>query len=168
VDHQELGLKLSKRPREIFGFSVLADKIKDGEIPFRVAGDAGIIPQLQQANIAVMVLKGFELQLGAVLRLELETLLAGVVFGQMLVKLRLIILVKRRMTKRLFSIRTSFGIHLEQAKIDTQLNFLRTITALKFPDNDLPRLVVPMFEQMRNVEVHGANMAACFRQVNAR
>lgn len=71
------------------------------------------------------------------------------------------------MTERLFAVGPSLGIHLKHSKIDTELDLLDTITALEFSNNDLTWFVVPMLQEMRNVEVHGANMAARFLQVNA-
>ena len=48
-----------------------------------------------------------------------------------------------------------------------RLNFFATVFAFKFSNHDLPWLVIPVFQDMRNVEVHRANMTACKHQVNA-
>src|SRR5262249_28249815 len=67
-NHQELGLKLPERPGQLLRFGVLGYELKDRQIPFGVADNRWIILQLQQANIAMMILNGFHLELCAILR----------------------------------------------------------------------------------------------------
>jgi uncharacterized SAM-dependent methyltransferase len=67
-----------------------------------------------------------------------------------------------------FSIGPAFGVHLEHAEIHAQLNLLLAVSAIEFSNDDLARFVGPLFEEWRNVEIHGANMAANGWQVNGR
>jgi hypothetical protein len=72
------------------------------------------------------------------------------------------------MPKRLLAIGPAFRIHLQEAEINTQLNLLSAILGLEPPDDHLARLVFPILQQSRNVEVHAANMIVCPQQVNGR
>src|SRR6185312_14056227 len=71
-------------------------------------------------------------------------------------------------TKRPLAVRPALGVHLQQPEIDPQLDFLFPILPFEFPDDDLARLVRPMFEDRRDIKIHEANMTAKCWQVNAR
>jgi hypothetical protein len=47
------------------------------------------------------------------------------------------------------------------------LNLFNAILALKFPDDNLPRLIIPLVQQGGNIETHTTSMDAVARQVNA-
>ena len=64
-NHQQLRLKLSQRPRQILVGGVFAHEFKHGQIPLGVTDHACVILQLQQADITVVVLEGFELEFRA-------------------------------------------------------------------------------------------------------
>ena len=65
------------------------------------------------------------------------------------------------------AIGATLGVHLEQTKIDAELNFFLTILADKLPHHHLARVVIPVFQEVGNVEIHGLNMAGAEGQVNA-
>src|SRR5690349_12436285 len=88
--------------------------------------------------------------------------------GEVFVELRLIVIEQRIMAVGPLSIGPALGVHLEHTEIHPQLNLLLAVSALEFPNDDLTRLVGPLFEEWRNVEIHGANMAANGWQVNER
>lgn len=88
--------------------------------------------------------------------------------GKMFVQLGLIIIEERIVAVGPLSVRPALGIHLENTEIDAKLNFIPAVSALEFSNNDLARLVGPLFEERRNIEIHGANMAANRWQVNER
>src|SRR6266498_4105064 len=67
-----------------------------------------------------------------------------------------------------FPVRSSRSVHLEQAEVHSQLDFLGAILGFEFPNGNLPRLVVPFLQEVRDVEIHGGNMDAVLFQVNAR
>ncbi len=58
------------------------------------------------------------------------------------------------MPHRAFAIGASISVHLEQSKIDSQLNFFLAVAPGKTADNDLARLIIPILEEIRDVEVH--------------
>lgn len=58
------------------------------------------------------------------------------------------------MAKGLLAIGAAEGVHLEEAQIDAELDFFLPVFALKFPNDNLPGLVIPRLEQMRNIEIH--------------
>ena len=72
VDHEELRLKLAQRPGQFLRFGVFADEVKHRQVAFGVPGHAGIVRQLQQADVTMVILQRLQLELGAILRLELE------------------------------------------------------------------------------------------------
>src|SRR6185437_11365265 len=123
---------------------------------------------LEEADIAVMILQGLKLELRAILGGEPEAIVAAFIGRQMLVQPGLVVIEERIMAEGTLAIGPAFGVHLQQAEIDTQLDFFLAVLALEFPDNNLSGFVRPVLEQWRNVEVHGANMNAKWRQVNAR
>src|SRR5579871_1250838 len=88
--------------------------------------------------------------------------------GEMFVELGLIIIKQRIVSVGPLPIRPAFGIHLKNTKIDPKLNLLLAVSSLEFSNHDLPRLIGPLFEEWRNIEIHSANMAANARQVNER
>src|SRR6266404_6462132 len=110
--HKELRLELAQRPGQLFRFSMFADEIKHRQVALRVPNDRRIIFQLQQANVAVVKLNGFHLQLRAILGLKLEALVAAFVGGDMFVKPGLVVLEERRMAEGSLAVRTTLSIHL--------------------------------------------------------
>ena len=62
------------------------------------------------------------------------------------------------MPKRALAIRASFGIHLQEAEIDPQLDLVLPIFGFEPSDDNLSRLIIPLVQQMRYVKVHAANM----------
>src|SRR5216117_3193078 len=78
-------------------------------------------------------------------------------------------MVKQRFpAERAFAVRPTGGVHLEQAEVHSQLDLLGAILGFEFSNGNLPRLVVPVLQEVRDVEIHGGNMDAVFFQVNAR
>ena len=75
---------------------------------------------------------------------------------------------KRRMAKRPLAVGSPFRVHLENTQIDAKLNFLLPILAHESPNYNLARLVIPLLEQVRDVEIHVTNMNRTPLQVNVR
>src|SRR5262245_3542699 len=98
-----------------------------------------------------MVLQGFQLQLGTVLRFEFKSFITAIVFGQVFVKSGLVIVEKRSMAERLFSIGTSLEIHLEKTEVNPQLNFFLSVPGFELSDHNLAWLVIPFCKERRNV-----------------
>ena len=115
----------------------------------------------------MMVLQGLQLKLGAIFRLEPEPGIAPLVAGYVFVKARLVIFVERGIAKRPLPVRPAFGIHLQEAQVYAQLDLLSPILGLEPTDYDLPRLVLPLVQEVRYVEIHAPNMNGVPVQVNA-
>ena len=81
-DHQQLRLELLEGPGQLLGLGVFRHKCKDLEVAFRVANDTDVIAQLEQGDIAMMVLERFKLQSRAVVGLQLELRFAATVRGE--------------------------------------------------------------------------------------
>ena len=98
---------------------------------------------------------------------QAEVLVIIAMFALEFVQLIQVILQQRFAAKRPFAVRPPFGVHLQQPKINPQLNLFHAVLALKFPDDNLPGLIIPLIQQGRNIETHVINMDAAGRQVNA-
>ena len=68
----------------------------------------------------MMILQGFELEPGAIFRLELETLVAAVVGRDVLVEPRAVVLEEGGMAEGPLAIRPALGVHLQQAQIHAE------------------------------------------------
>ena len=153
LDQEKLGTELLQGPGEFFGFRIARHEIEHRQIACCVLDDACVIPEFEQTNVAMVKLQCFQLKLRAILRLQHKTVVTApilhVLFQPALVKLE-----KREMSHRAFSVRASLGIHLEQTQIDAQLNFLLAIASRESADDDLARLIIPILEERRDIEVH--------------
>src|SRR6185503_14684039 len=104
-------------------------------------------------DVAVMVLDGFLLKLGAFLGVKPEAFVAVVMFGTVFEKFAFEMFEERFVAVGLLAVRSARGVHLEEAKVDTQLDFLLAVFSLQFSNYDLACLVIPRFEQVRNIEI---------------
>ena len=145
---------------------MFADEVEDGEVAFGVAYDAGMIFQLQQADVAMMILQGLELEPGTIFGFQLKTFVAAVVSGNVLVKPRAVIIKERGMAEGSLAIRPPIRIHLQQAQIHSKLDLFLAVPGSEFPDDNLSRLVFPLGQEIRYVKIHAANMAGMGGQVN--
>jgi hypothetical protein len=128
-------------------------EIENLDVPLRVAQDRIEFLQLEKTDVTMMILDGFLLKLCAILRRQAETFFA-VVLGAMPFQAGFKMFEKRFVTVWLFAIGSAHGVHLQNAKIDAELDLFFAVFAFKFPNDDLPGLIVPRVEQMRNVEIH--------------
>jgi hypothetical protein len=62
------------------------------------------------------------------------------------------------MAERAFAVRTALSVHLEQAQVHAQLDFIHSFLAGESPHHHLPGLVIPLIEQVRNIEIHALNI----------
>jgi hypothetical protein len=58
------------------------------------------------------------------------------------------------MAKGPLAIRPALDEHLEQAQIDAELDFLAPVLGFEPAHNHLPRLVIPLVQEMRYIEIH--------------
>ena len=100
-------------PGHFLVLGVLGDKVKDRQVAPSIPDHRGVIPQLQEADIAMMILERFELEPGAVLHVELEPLVAAVVRRHVLLQPRPVVFENRCMAERPLAVRTPLGVHLE-------------------------------------------------------
>ena len=80
----------------------------------------------------MVILERFELQLGAILRLELKPGIAAFICREVLVELGLEIVVNGGVAQRMFAVGTALGVHLQQPKINAQLDFLHASLPVNF------------------------------------
>jgi hypothetical protein len=76
-----LGTKVLKRPRQFVGAGVFFDEFKNAQVPFCIDDDALEILQLEEANIAVMILDDLLLEPSAILSAQAESFVVAVVFA---------------------------------------------------------------------------------------
>ena len=154
--HQELRAKLLQRPGQFLALRVLGDKVKYGQVAFRIPDHAGIILQLEQADVAVMILQGFELKPGAILPPQFEAFVAAVVRRNVFVEPRPIVFEQGSMAERPLAIGPPLHIHLQQAQIQPKLNPLTPVLRFEPARNHLTRLILPLVQEMRYIEIHRA------------
>ena len=130
------------------------DEIKNADVPLGIAQDRIELLKLKKADVTMMILNGFLLELGAFLGVQAKTVVVVVVFGAELLDLMLEMFQERFVAIGLLAVGSSAGVHLEQAEVNPKLNFLFAVFPFKFANHDLPGLVIPRFEQVRNVEIH--------------
>jgi hypothetical protein len=165
-DHEKLRTKLLKRPRQFFVRGVFGHKVEDGEIAFGITHHAGVVFQLEQTNVPVMVLQGLKLEFGTIFRFQLKALVAAFVSGDVAVKARPVMIEQRGATEGTSSVRTPFGIHLQQTQIHSKLDFLPAVLCLKPANDHLSRLVFPFLQEVRYIEIHIQIMTVYTFQVN--
>ena len=152
--HQELRTKLLERPGELGMFGVTFDEIENFHVALGIAQNGVVFFQLKKADIAMMILDGFLLQLGAVLGREMKALFGIVMVHAPFLDAGFEMFDQGFVAEGLFSIRTAHCVHLEEPEIDAELDFFLAVFALKLANHDLPGLVIPRVEQIRNVEIH--------------
>src|SRR6185503_9418795 len=108
---------------------------------------SGIIFQLEQADVTMVILKGLQLQFGAFLAAEDELLLRSLVSRPMLLQLGQLEVEQSPMAEGALSVRPSLGVHLQEPEIDAELDFLEPILADEFSHDDLAGLVIPLFQE---------------------
>ena len=64
------------------------------------------------------------------------------------------------------AIRPALRVHLQQPQIDAKLNLFPPVLRLEPAHYNLARLVIPLVQEMRYIEIHYRNMAADSRKVN--
>src|SRR5439155_10559063 len=116
----------------------------------------------------MVVLNGLLLQFGAILGFK-GVIVAGARIGAAVVLQPRLEMIKQRFAAEgTFPIWPPRGVHLQQAEVNSQLDFLGAVLGFELSNGNLPRLVVPILQEVRDVEIHGRNMDAVFFQVNGR
>src|SRR5207237_1958072 len=123
VHHQHVGTKLLEGPGKFVVLGVSIDKIEELEIALGVADDAVEIVNLKKAEIAVVILNAFLLELGALFGSERVILVPGLRTGGA----KLMISEKRFATVRAQAVRPAGQFHLQHAEIDPELQFLPAV-----------------------------------------
>src|SRR5438270_13879429 len=130
------------------------DKIKKIEITLGVAYHSVEIVDLKQAQIAVIILDAFLLELGALFGRELVILIPR--FGARGAKL--MISEERFATMRPQTVGTSGQFHLQHAKIDPEMKFLAAIEPKNFAHFDRAILVWPILQNAIQIQAHPEQM----------
>ena len=164
--HQELRAKLVQRPGQFLAFGVFADEVKHRQVTLGIPYHRGVIFEVQQADVAMMVLQGFELELGAIFGLELETFVAAIMGRDVLEQPCAVVTKEASMSERPLAIGAAFRVHLEQAQIQAKLDLLAPVLGLEPAGDHLAGLVLPLVQEIRYIEIHERNMAVTARQVN--
>ena len=129
---------------------MIGNKTKEIEVPLRVAHDAGELVNLKQTQVTMIVLDAFLLQLGALLRGE------PIVFAALFRAQRALLVIgeKRLATVRTQPVRATGHLHLQNAKVDPQLQLLATIQAEYLAHLDGARFVRPILQDRVQVQTH--------------
>lgn len=158
VHHEELGPELEDGPGHLGGFGVFLDEIEDFEVALGVAEDAGEILELEEADVAVVELDGFLLELGTILGIEMEAVFFAFVLVAVFLEAGLEVFEEGFVAEGGFAIGPAEGVHLEEAEVDAELDFFLSVLPLEPPDDNLPCLVLPGIQHIGDVERHGQIM----------
>ena len=130
-------------PDQFLPFAVFIDEGKEIEVALGIANHALKILDLKKAQIAVVILDAFLLQLAALLGGEFVFFAAfGGPDGAALVINELGLAIVRTL-----AIGPAFHLHLEEAEVDPKLQFFPAIEARNFPDLDRASFMRPVFQQ---------------------
>lgn len=141
---------------------------KDLQVADTIALDGGVVLELEEANVPVMVLDGFLLKSSTLLRSQGEIWILTVSTGRCLLGAFAIEVEPRLVAHGLLAVGTAFHVHLEDSQINPQLDLL-AVLALKSARHHLTRLVVPVLQHLGEVERHRpGNMETSSGRVNAQ
>ena len=133
---------------------MLAAEVEHAEVAGGVADNARVVVEDEQRDVAVVVLGGFLAEGAALVAGEADGLGFGVGVG--LVDARLVVFEERAVALGACAVGASFGVHLEEAEVESDLDAREAVVALDEADVDLAGLVGPVVEEFGEVEVHGA------------
>ena len=126
------------------------DKAEEIEIALGIADDTGVVAELKQTDVAVIILNALLLQLRASLRRELL-----VIAGSFRKLGAILMIAKQRFaTVGAQAVGPARHLHLQHAEIDAQLQFVATIEAGHFSHFDHARLVRPVFQNGVEIQAH--------------
>ena len=109
----------------------------------------------------MVILKRLHLEPRAILALERVAFVLAVVGHAVLLQLGSVKIEERWVAERLLSIGPAQRVHLQKPEVQPELDLFLAVFADKFPHDHLAGLVIPVIQQMRNVEVHGKSMWTC-------
>jgi hypothetical protein len=130
AEEEELGDELEEGPGHFLGGGMLGDELEDFEVTFAVPFDSEEVFELEEADVAVVILDAFQLEPTAFLEGEGVagvTALAGAMFGEA----GLDDVEPGFMAHGTFAIGTALGIHLEHPKVDAELDLLMAVAPLE-------------------------------------
>jgi len=167
LHHEDLWTKLLERPDQFIDVGISFDKIEDVQIAFGIADDTLVVLELQQANVAVMILERFELYLGYLLGSKRKPAFVVIMRSFVLIEPTDVMFEERSGAERTLSIGTPLSIHLQKTEVDAQLDFLLTVFTHEFPHHNLAGMVFPFIQDVRNIKIHRGNMNWQNSEVNA-
>src|SRR5205814_5298097 len=139
---------------KLVALGVGIDKIEEFEIALSVPDHAVEIVDLKQAQVAVVILNAFLLELGALFRGEVVSLTLGLGPGGP----ELMISQQRFATVGAHSVGTAVEFHLEDAEVDPELQFVPAVEAENFANFDGALFMRPILENGVEVEAHPEKM----------
>ena len=137
-------------PRNLLAIGVLGHEGKKIEIALRVAHHAGEIIELKQTQVTMIILDAFLLQLSALFRGQL------VILSLFLnpCRAQLMINEQRLATMRSLAIGPASRLHLQNAEIDSQLQFLTSIEPQNLAHLDRASLMRPILQNRVQIQAH--------------
>ena len=102
----------------------------------------------------MVILNGLLLEFRAIFGFESEAVVARSMGAAILLQPGFVVLEQRFVAEGSFAVRPARGIHLKQAEVHAQLNLLGAVFGFELSDGDLTRLVIPLLQEVRDVEIH--------------
>lgn len=163
---QDLRFEDSQTGRDVRGIRVFLDQVEDFEVSFGITQHGRVIAELKEADVPVVVLQGLLLEALAILRFELKSGVIAVL-SDVLAQPRLIEVHPGVVAHGTFAIGPAFGLHLEDTKIDSKLEFLAPIASLETTYSQFTGLIIPLAQEIRQVVTHSrSQFATADNQVN--
>ena len=88
-------------------------------------------------------------------------------FGFVLTKLILLMLVEGRRAEGPLAIGSPLGVHLQEPQIDAKLDLFLAVFSNEFSHHYLARVIFPFIQDVRDVKIHFCNMNCQYPEVNA-
>ena len=130
AEEEELGNELEEGPRHFLGGGVLGDELDDLEVAFAVAFDGDKVFELEEADVAVVILDAFHLEPTTFLQGEGITGVTALA-GSMFRESGLDDVEPGFVAHGTIAIGPTLRIHLEHAQIDAELDLLMAVTPLE-------------------------------------
>src|SRR5262249_54979919 len=150
IHHEHVRPELLQAPGEILPFRVVVDESKKIEISLRIAHDAFEIVNLKQAQVPMIILDAFLLQLRALLRGKLVSL--ALLFGPH--RALPVVIQQRFAIVRAPTIGSSGDFHLQDAEIDAQLQFFAAVEPGDLAHLNSAALVGPILQNGMEIQAH--------------
>ena len=156
LHHHRVGQVLLEVPLDLVAVGVLMDEVEDGQVVAGVALDPLVVLQVEQGQVALVVLPGLLEEVLAALLVELGAALGGRSgpVGQGLAE----VVQEGLGPVGAVSVGTAADLELENPHVDADLDLLRPVPGGDPAGDELVRIEGPGIEQITDIVFHGPSL----------